>query len=69
MFPYAKTSAILVNVTCSLMSYRLLDYAVDDDKVRKQDSYIAVGAVAGNTLGGFLAWDWVRANWESLAEK
>jgi len=45
---------------------RLLDYAIDDTKVRKQDSYIAVGAVAGNTLGKFLAWDWLRGNWEQL---
>lgn len=46
--------------------FRLLDYAIDDTKVRKQDSYIAVGAVAGNTLGKFLAWDWLRGNWEQL---
>ncbi|XP_067940049.1 aminopeptidase Ey-like isoform X2 [Watersipora subatra] len=48
---------------------RLLDYAVDDSKIRKQDSYIAVGAVAGNTIGGFLAWDWLRANWATLDEE
>lgn len=49
--------------------YRLLDYAVDDEQIRKQDSYIAVSAVSRNVVGGFLTWDWVRANWETLMEK
>jgi len=42
---------------------------VDEDKIRKQDSYIAVRAVTNNNIGRFLAWDWLRANWFDIKAK
>lgn len=42
---------------------------MDDSKIRKQDAHIAVGTVASNNVGHYLAWNWVRANWEELKER
>ena len=48
---------------------RLLDYSLDESKIRKQDSYIAVASVANNKLGKYMAWNWIRGNWDKLFEE
>ena len=67
--PLMPANTLLMFFWSPLRHDRLLDYAIDETKVRKQDSYIAVAAVAGNTLGKFLAWDWLRGNWDTLYEE
>jgi hypothetical protein len=34
--------------------------------IRKQDSYRVVVAVAQNTIGRYIAWNWFRNNWSII---
>ncbi|XP_068131335.1 aminopeptidase N-like [Hyperolius riggenbachi] len=45
---------------------RLLEYAIDATKIRRQDSVSTITNVANNVNGQTLAWDFVRANWETF---
>ncbi|KAM3926247.1 aminopeptidase N-like [Leptodactylus fuscus] len=45
---------------------RLLEFSLDPTKIRKQDSLSTITNVANNVIGQALAWDFMRANWETL---
>ncbi|XP_063781891.1 aminopeptidase N [Pseudophryne corroboree] len=45
---------------------RLLEYALDTSKIRRQDSVSTITNIANNVVGQSLAWDFVRAKWSSL---
>ena len=36
--------------------------------VKKQDGYRVIASVAGQTLGRYVAWNWIRGNWSRLAQ-
>ncbi|XP_029601174.1 aminopeptidase N-like [Salmo trutta] len=45
---------------------RYLNYCLDPEKIRKQDSTFTIVYIAGNVVGQSLAWDFVRTNWDHL---
>nr|DBA32004.1 TPA: hypothetical protein GDO54_007756 [Pyxicephalus adspersus] len=48
---------------------RLLEYAMDTTKIRRQDAVSTILNVAGNVVGQSLAWDFVRSHWKTFVEK
>lgn len=48
---------------------RLLDYAIDTTKIRRQDTISTILYVAGNSVGQSLAWDFIRSHWKTFREK
>ena len=40
----------------------------EESGVKKQDGYRVISAVASNTLGRYIAWNWMRQNWLQLHE-
>lgn len=49
--------------------FRLLEYATDTAKIRRQDSISTILNVAGNSVGQSLAWDFIRSHWKTFREK
>ncbi|XP_077477080.1 aminopeptidase N-like isoform X1 [Stigmatopora argus] len=47
---------------------RYLEYALDPEKIRKQDSISAIVSVGYNVVGMPLAWTFIRARWKQLFE-
>ena len=39
-----------------------------DSGVRKQDGYRVLGGVGRNTVGRYLAWDFIRDQWDSISK-
>uniref|UniRef100_A0A3P9MJD7 Aminopeptidase n=1 Tax=Oryzias latipes TaxID=8090 RepID=A0A3P9MJD7_ORYLA len=48
---------------------RYLEYCLDPEKVSEKDVISAITYMAYNPVGQPLLWDFVRTNWEDLAEK
>jgi len=47
---------------------RFLGMALNESSgIRKQDSYRVVVAVAQNTIGRYIAWNWFRNNWATIS--
>lgn len=38
----------------------------EESGVKKGDGYRVISAVAGGTLGRYVAWNWIRQNWQLL---
>ncbi|XP_065178411.1 glutamyl aminopeptidase-like [Sycon ciliatum] len=49
--------------------HRYLVWALDENKIRSQDSTSVIRYVASNSAGQLMAWDFVRANWNDLLER
>ncbi|XP_030848825.1 aminopeptidase N-like [Strongylocentrotus purpuratus] len=47
---------------------RYLDYSLDEDLVRSQDSYYVIVYVSRNYIGRSIAWDYLRSNWETYKQ-
>ena len=47
---------------------RYLSYSLDSTKIRSQDSVSLIRYVSFNPVGKYLAWNFVRANWDQLFE-
>ncbi|KAG9489176.1 hypothetical protein GDO78_005267 [Eleutherodactylus coqui] len=47
---------------------RLLEYSLDPNKIRRQDTLSTITNVANNVVGQNLAWDFIRANWKTLVD-
>ncbi|GFT63992.1 glutamyl aminopeptidase [Nephila pilipes] len=45
-----------------------LNYSLDRDKVRPQDTALVIGVAARNTIGRLLTWRFVRMNWPYFVE-
>ncbi|GFQ68278.1 glutamyl aminopeptidase [Trichonephila clavata] len=45
-----------------------LNYSLDRDKVRPQDTALVIGVAARNTIGRLLTWRFVRMNWPFFVE-
>ena len=45
---------------------RLLEYSLQDDKVRSQDSVAVIDSIAMNPEGRLIAWHFVQANYKLL---
>lgn len=43
---------------------RYLQYSLDPEKIRKQDATSVIIKIANNPVGQYMAWDFIRANWE-----
>lgn len=48
---------------------RLLEFALDSTKIRRQDTVSTITNVASNVIGQSLAWDFIRANWQSIRQQ
>lgn len=48
---------------------RYLEYSVDPQMIRKQDSTSTIISIAGNPVGQPLAWDFIRSNWIRLVNE
>lgn len=48
---------------------RYLEYALDPNKMRKQDATSTIMSIANNIVGMPLAWDFVRARWRYIYEQ
>ncbi|XP_035670129.1 glutamyl aminopeptidase-like [Branchiostoma floridae] len=48
---------------------RLLEYSMDENRVRSQDFFSAVTYVSYTQLGLPIVWDWVRQKWPELANR
>jgi aminopeptidase N len=44
----------------------LLNYALDQSKIRSQDATTVIDRIAGNSRGGPLVWKWARENWNTI---
>ncbi|KAF8776973.1 Glutamyl aminopeptidase like protein [Argiope bruennichi] len=47
---------------------RYLNYSLDRDKVRPQDTALVIGVAARNNIGRLLTWRFVRMNWPYFVE-
>ncbi|KAK7913538.1 hypothetical protein WMY93_013749 [Mugilogobius chulae] len=45
---------------------RYLEYSLDPNMIRKQDSTYTIVYIAGNPIGQPLAWDFIRAKWDYI---
>lgn len=45
---------------------RYLDYALDANKIRKQDAISTIVYIASNVEGSKLAWDFVKRHWDRI---
>lgn len=54
-------------LTCSnevWILQRYLDMTLEEGgDVKHQDGYRVIAGVATNTVGRYVAWDWIRQNW------
>ncbi|GIY17546.1 aminopeptidase [Caerostris extrusa] len=50
------------------LNVRYLNYSLDRDKVRPQDTASVIGVAARNTIGRLLTWRFVRMNWPYFVE-
>lgn len=47
---------------------RYLDMAVDPlSGVRKQDGSSVISSIAGNSVGRYLVWNWIRTKWSVVS--
>jgi len=47
---------------------RYLEMSINEESgVRKQDGYRVIVGVSRNTIGRYLAWNWIRQNWADLS--
>ncbi|KAM8973866.1 aminopeptidase N-like isoform 2-T2 [Pelodytes ibericus] len=47
---------------------RLLEYSLDSNKIRRQDTVSTISNVCSNVIGQGLSWDFVRAKWSDIFE-
>jgi aminopeptidase N len=68
----AEKKRLMGSLACSkepLILSRLLEMAVSDqpnNPIRRQDTTSVIQHVAGNDVGKYLAWDFIRENWDML---
>jgi len=67
-----EKSAIISALGCIKEDWileRYLDMALHETSgVKRQDGYMVVQAVSKNTLGRYIAWNWIRNNWNLIRE-
>jgi len=67
-----ETSTIRSALGCTRIQWllrRYLEMALDEDLIRRQDFGSVFGAVAGNTIGRILAWEFLVDRWELICER
>ena len=47
---------------------RYLHFALDENKIRRQDGLAVIADVAKNAVGAKLAWNFYTQNWPSIRE-
>ena len=58
------------HVPCFLdLCLRLLEYSLQDDKVRSQDSVAVIDSIAANPEGRLIAWDFVQKKYKQLFKR
>ncbi|XP_028679112.2 aminopeptidase N-like [Erpetoichthys calabaricus] len=48
---------------------RYLEYSLNQEYIRKQDSISTISYIASNVVGQSLVWDFIRSRWETLFNK
>ncbi|XP_014675061.1 PREDICTED: aminopeptidase N-like [Priapulus caudatus] len=48
---------------------RYLDRALEEKDIRRQDAGTVIGYIAQNPVGRYLAWDFIRAKWDTVYER
>ncbi|KAK9971385.1 hypothetical protein ABG768_024755 [Culter alburnus] len=64
-----EAEKLLFGLSCTKVPWllnRYLEYTMDPNQIRKQDIIFTIVYVASNEIGQPLAWDFIRANWESI---
>ena len=63
--------SIMKALSCSTEVWileRYLEMSLNEDSgVRKQDGYRVIVGVSENLIGRYIAWNWIRDNWERLS--
>ncbi|XP_029430472.1 aminopeptidase N-like [Rhinatrema bivittatum] len=65
----AEADKLRSALACSTQPWilnRYLKYALDPNKIRRQDATSTITSIASNVIGQTLAWDFVCANWKEL---
>ena len=66
----SKKITLLESLACSgevWVLQRFLAMSLNEEAgVKKQDGYRVIAAVAGKSLGRYVAWNWIRDNWSVL---
>jgi len=66
-----EKNTIMASLACSKEVWILekyLEMALDENSgVRKQDGYRIIVGVSKNLIGRYIAWNWIRDNWERLS--
>jgi len=67
-----EKATMLYSLTCARdvwLLNRYLNMSLHSDSgVRLQDSYKVIGGVGGGTVGRYVAWDFLRANWDQISK-
>ena len=67
-----EKATLLYSLTCARdvwLLNRYLNMSLHSDSgVRLQDSYKVIGGVGGGTVGRYVAWDFLRANWDQISK-
>lgn len=48
--------------------FRYLNYSLDKNKIRPQDTTLVIAVAARNPVGRLITWRFVRMNWPQLLE-
>lgn len=60
----------LCSPECHFVStIRILDYSLDDDKIRSQDTITVISQLAINSKAWRMTWNFVRHNWKILYKR
>ena len=53
----------------NMIAYRSLNYAIDSTKVNSIQAPSMLSSIASNQLGRYLAWNFLRSNWDKLTDE
>ena len=51
------------------LRFRLLEYSLQDDKVRSQDSVAVIDSIAANPEGRIIAWEFLQKKYKQLFKR
>ena len=49
--------------------FRILEYSLDESKIRTQDMLHAISGVGSHIYGRLLTWDFIRKNFDKIVKK
>lgn len=55
--------------TIFVTDFRILEYSLDESKIRTQDMLHAISGVGSHIYGRLLTWDFIRKNFDTIVKK